>query len=449
MRFLTAILSFSLLVMVFEGAFAVLAPVAALAKTPVQLQAKLSQSLGVANQENRIFLQVHLEGLPLADSTPRAPVNVALVIDRSGSMAGQKLEQAKKAAIMAVNLLNRKDIVSVIAYSDRAEVVVPATRLTDKADVIDRIRRLNSRGMTALYAGVSRGAEELRKFFKREQVNRIVLLSDGLANIGPRTPEALGELGQKLGQEGISVTTIGLGLGYNEDLMAKLAYNSDGNHAFVEHATDLVRIFREEFGDVLSIVAQGLDVTITCHGGVRPVRVLGRRAEIDGNRISFRLNQLYGGQEKYVVVELEVPPYQAGERLTIADVAVTYLSMADKEQDTARQSVELAFTHSRTEAENSIDKKVMAAVVNQIAIERNEMAVKLRDKGRTRQAVQTLKENAAYLRQQAKRLQAPALEKLAQENEKDAAAMTRRSEWNRTRKSMKYKQFKGKMQQKY
>src|SRR5690606_19740815 len=138
-----------------------------------------------------------------------------------------------------------------------------------------------------------------------QRINRVILMSDGLANVGPSTPSELAELGRKLGGKGISVTTIGLGLGYNEDLMQKLALASDGNHAFAEKPSDLIEIFNSEFGDTLSIAAQEIEITIECRDGFRPKRVLGRQAEIDGKRIKIKLNQLTGGHERYLVVELE------------------------------------------------------------------------------------------------------------------------------------------------
>ena len=87
----------------------------------------------------------------------------------------------------------------------------------------------------------------------------------------PDSPAALGDLGASLGKSGISVTTIGLGLGYNEDLMVRLAEKSDGNHAFVENSRDLSRIFEYEFGDILSVVAQDVKIKINCLPGVKPV----------------------------------------------------------------------------------------------------------------------------------------------------------------------------------
>lgn len=232
----------------------------------VNLTAGYSKLLSeqVATSPITVPIKVSLFGEGEKSRSDRAPINVALVMDRSGSMSGEKLIHAKEAAISALSLLGSNDIVSIISYDDKPEVVVPATKLTDKEAVIRKISGITEGGSTALFAGVSRGAAELAKFREAGRINRIVLLSDGMANVGPSSPGELGDLGASLQKDGISVTTIGLGLGYNEDLMTNLARRSDGNHIFAERATDLASLFQKEFGGLLSVVAQNVLVTITC-----------------------------------------------------------------------------------------------------------------------------------------------------------------------------------------
>ncbi|MBN1685034.1 MAG: VWA domain-containing protein, partial [Spirochaetales bacterium] len=237
----------------------------------------------LAGRSNTTYLKISLTGFDIGVRNERTPVNVAIVLDRSGSMDGEKIVQAREAAKMAVELLGPRDIASIVTYSDTVTVLVPATRVTDRRYIMDKIDSIFADGSTALFAGVSKGADEILKFFDAQKVNRVILLSDGLANVGPDSPAALGDLGASLRKTGISVTTIGLGLGYNEDLMVRLAEKSDGNHAFVENSKDLSRIFEYEFGDILSVVAQDIEIEIRCGDGVRPVRVLGREAEIIGS----------------------------------------------------------------------------------------------------------------------------------------------------------------------
>ncbi len=417
----------------------------------VKVQAELGQGVLVPGKTDKLYLRVSLAGLAPESERKRPPVNVAIVIDRSGSMAGRKMEQAKEAAILALERLGPRDYASIVAYNHEVELIVPASRVAGVDEMAGDIARLRASGRTALYAGTREGIRQVRKHLSERRVNRVILLSDGLANVGPSRPEDLARLGREAVGDGISVTTIGLGLGYNEDLMAKLAYNSDGNHAFVEHADDLVRIFNQEFGDVLDVVAQDIVIEIECGDGFRPRRVLGRQAEIKGNHVRLRLNQIYGRQEKYVVVELE-PPHarKAGAAdASVAKVRVRYRAMADGKPYAVEDSAVVRYSRSIQEAEASINKKVMAAVATQIANERHERAVALRDKGRIKEAQQLLKDNAAYLDFSAQMYAAPALKELSKKNRADAAAIAKRSEWSKTRKAMRALQHKLSVQQKY
>jgi Ca-activated chloride channel family protein len=293
----------------------------------VRFGTSFSHPILLGGTQQTAFIKVDLTGFKIERESDRTPVNVAFVLDKSGSMGGQKMEQAIEATIMAIDHLSTGDVVSVIVYDSGARVLMPATEVTDKEAIRQRIRRLVAGGGTALYAGVLQGASQLREFLDPHRVNRVILLSDGQANEGPSTPYELGELGAALIKEGISVTTIGLGLGYNEDLMTQLALRSDGNHNFVENVDALATIFNQEFGDVLSVVAQDVRVTIDCEDGIRPVRVLGREAEINGQSVTVTLNQLYSEQEKYVLLEVATEPKVSGDEVEIAQVSMTYANM--------------------------------------------------------------------------------------------------------------------------
>lgn len=399
-----------------------------------QLDVNVSHPIAEANTVQRAYLQVELTGDEVAAST-RAPVNLAIVLDRSGSMMGDKLEEAKKAAIMALSMLGDQDIVSVVTYHSVVEVLVPATKLTDRDAVVQRIAQIRSDGSTALFGGVSKGASELKKFIDKERVNSLLLLSDGLANIGPQSPEELGELGRSLGRQGISVTTIGLGLDYNEDLMTKLAVRSEGNHFFVEDATRLELAFAKELQDLVSVDAQDVEVTVWFRSGIRPVRVLGREAQITGQSVRARMQQLFAGQSKYLLVEVELPTRPAGSSERIADIRVNYRNMK-----TGRTGVENAFAGIRYSANKELVKSatnrdVMIATVEQIAAERQELAIALRDAGKLAEAQAELQSNLSYLRSNANSLESDKLR-----NQADYQA--RNSEldeenWNRSRKSLK------------
>jgi len=401
----------------------------------IRVNAALATPVMLADKKQTAYLQVGLTGFHLKKENI-APINVALVIDKSGSMQGDKIRRAKKAANMAVNLLHKHDIISVISFDHRIEVLLPATKPTDKRTIHAAINRLRAGGSTALFSGVKKGAQEVRKFLEKDRVNRIILLSDGKANVGPDSPQELGNLGASLGKEGIAVTTLGLGLGYNEDLMAQLAEKSDGNHTLIENATDLARFFKSEFKNLFSVVATNVKVTITCAKGIRPVRVLGREADIQGQQIQITLNQLYSKHQKNLLLEIEVPSTKAGQKLTLAKVKTVYRNMVTNTTDSLTNQVTATFTTSAQLVIEKTNAAVMVTVLEQLALEKNELAIKLRDRGELKKARQVLLDNAARLKKQAKKYKSEALEKLSDLNRNDAQNL-RREDWRRQRKIMR------------
>ena len=413
---------------------------------PVRVETGLSHPVLPVGEQFTTYLRVSMTGEPMEKAGDRAPVNIALVLDKSGSMQGEKIRQAKDAAIMVVQRLQADDIVSVVTYDTNVRVVLPATKLTDKDSVIGRIQRIQAQGSTALFAGVSKGAAELRKFLSKDRVNRVILLSDGLANVGPSSPEALAELGTSLGAEGMTVSTIGLGMGYNEDLMLELAQRSDGNHVFAENPVDLARAFDAELGDVLTVAAQEVTVRIECAPGVRPVRVLGRDAVIGGRRVDVSLNQIYAKQMKYVLLELEVSAEaEAVSERRLAGVQVKYAAMTTGEAFESRNEVLARTVLSPAEVEASVDKTILAEAVRQIGVENTLAAIRLRDAGKEEEAVQTFQLNEKFLYQNAQQLESPELVKDSASNRK---LMSESWNWGRNRKAFKEVQNEVQQQQK-
>lgn len=378
-------------------------PGAACAAGPT-LVVSVGHPVTAADRSTTTWLKVALTGQAPDGQRGRTPVNVAFVIDRSGSMSGEKIRQARSAALAALDHLGPKDIVSVVIYDHVVNVLVPATKLTDRGAVERAIRGLETRGDTALFAGVARGAAEVRKFAGPGYVNRVVLLSDGLANVGPSTPGALGDLGASLGREGVGVTTIGLGAGYNEDLMTVLARRSDGTHYFAERASDLSTVFRYELGDLTSVAAQDLRVRVECADGVRPLRALGLDAWISGRVVTATMNQLYAGQERFVLIEVEVPARGA-----------------DGSFDVARAE----------------DGQVLADATLLLATERAHQAVLLRDEGRVEEARRLLIDNVRELEDGATRWKAPKLKAYKDKNQADADGVDDSANWNVQRKTMR------------
>jgi Ca-activated chloride channel homolog len=378
----------------------ILAAPVAHASDAITLDARLAQPVMKDGAAARNYLRVGLGGCRPEPAVSRTPVNVAFVIDRSGSMQGHRIAQAREAAVMAVSRLQANDIASVVIFDQAVDVLVPAQPVADANVFADLIRRVQVRGTTAIHAGVLAGAAEVRKFKDPGRLNRVVLLSDGQANVGPARPSDFDMVGRALLAEGISVSTIGLGLGYNEDLMLALARAADGNHAFARDPSDLITIFNREFNDVLASCAQTVAIDIELKPGVRAVRALSRDATIEGSKAQFRLNQIYAATEHYVLLEVEVDRdlAAAGEQ-ELGSVKVAYTQApsggAQALSKTLSAAIRGRFTSSEAEIKAGADDKVAEAVVEQVVLARSQQAIDLRDQGKYEEARQLLQQNAS------------------------------------------------------
>ena len=367
------------------------------AKTVV-CRVELDRPVLPADTEQTAVVKVALDAPEAPADTERPPVNLAVVLDRSGSMSGHKIEKAKQAAIEALRRLSARDVFSLVIYNHQVQTVVPAQSAGNVESIEARIRGIGASGNTALFGGVSQGAAEVRKNVdNRRYVHRILLLSDGLANVGPDSPADLGRLGAALIKEGISVTTVGVGTDYNEDLMTRLSQASDGNTYFAETGDDLPRIFSEELGDVLTIVAKKVILEIHCPAGLRPVRIIGREGSIRDNRVEIHLNQLYGGQQKFALIEVTVPPSTRDTSREVAVATCSYDNVFSQRRETASGRATARFTEDEKEVIASANKQVQVDYANNLTAIAKDKAIELADQGKKEEAVRVFDINASVL----------------------------------------------------
>ena len=415
----------------------------------VQLTSGLATPVLPANKSQNAYLKVSLTGFELESSQNRAPLNVAIVLDQSSSMSGTKIQQAKQAARMAIAQLDNNDIISIVTYDSTVNVLVSATKAGNKQEIYRQIDRIHARGNTALFAGTSKGGYEVRKFIDKERVNRVVLLSDGIANVGPSSPSELGQLGYALAKDGISVSTVGLGLGYNEDLMTQLADYSDGNHNFVENEADLARIFAQEFSLAKSVVAQDVDINISLNDGIVPLRIIGRDGDIIGNKVITRINQLYSRQESYVIIEVKVPSGKTGKKQEIAKISVAYDHMLTNKRLDLNDKVTVSFSDSTEEVKQSINTDAFQSAVRQVANEDRKQALILRDQGKSKEARQRLSRGSNFLQRAADYISSDSLRQESHSVKEEAKVIgtATSEEWRKKRKVLKEKSYKIEKQQ--
>ena len=413
------------------------------AAEPMRLTARLAQPVMKSGDGRTNYLRIGLNGCEPRRNADRTPVNVAFVIDRSGSMSGERIAQAREAAVMAVKRLNDDDIASVVIFDDKVDVPVPAQKVADQGYFIERIRQVDVRGNTAIFAGVNAGAAEVRKFKDAHRLNRVVLLSDGQANVGPSRPEDFADLGRKLLAEGISVSTVGLGADYNEDLMLQLARAADGNHAFASAPNDLIQIFNREFDDVLASCAQMVSIDVELKPGVRAVRALSRDGAIADGHARFQLNQVYAATEHYVLMEVAFDTASATDEREVGVVHVAYTAPDTGARQTLDAPIRARFSASDADVAASVDKTVMESVIEQTTRERAARAVALRDRGRTAEARALLSQNASEINAYVASNPSAALSEISKQYNGQLLMLAKPGAWNEQRKLLRQMDARG------
>jgi Ca-activated chloride channel family protein len=273
----------------------------------VELKAALSHAYVPAKAAKSIHARIQLRADDV-QAEARAPMNLAVVIDHSGSMSGGRLVQAKAAAHSLVDRLSEQDRLAVVSYGSRVTVNMDSVAVTpaNRELLHAAINSIKLHGSTNLEGGYLKGAGIVGQHPTDSSVNRVILLSDGHANIGARTPEALGKLAGEQLEKGISVSAMGIGLDYNEKLMAEMAAQGAGNYYFVEDEKKLAEIFKIEFKTLSNVVARNAKVEITVGPGVELIKVHGFAHEMHGDKAVINLGAFYARQQKDILVDLAV-----------------------------------------------------------------------------------------------------------------------------------------------
>ncbi len=264
--------------------------------------------------DGQVSVVVEVQGAAQALAGVRLPLNISLVIDRSGSMRGDKMAETREAARRLVDHLEATDTLSVVSYSDDVRVDLPAGRLNDehRTAALAAIAAIQPGGSTNLSAGLMRGHDEIARNLGPAQVNRVVLMSDGIANRGITDTGAVAAVAKREAQRGISVTTIGVGTDYNEDLMTALADNGSGNYYFVASAGAIPTVLSSELAKLKSTVALDARVELEIADGAELVQVYGYSFTREGDRVTIPLAELFAGQRRSIAIQLSVPALREG-----------------------------------------------------------------------------------------------------------------------------------------
>lgn len=348
-----------------------------------------------------LFIQVTLEaqdGLVV----DRAPYNLSIVIDRSGSMSGEKFLAAQAAADWLVDQLADGDRVSLVSYSSDVRLDVPSAEISDahRAHLHQAIASLYSGGGTFLSGGMETGAAEVLHHLDRERLNRVVLLSDGNANEGVTDTYTLTRRADILREQGVTMTTMGVGYDYNEDLMMAVATYGGGNYYFVERATSMAQVFGEELKMLGNTVVRDAIVELELPPGVQVQDVYGFPYEQQGQHLKVQMSGVSSGERRRLLMALNLPPQSQPGEVEVATGRVRFRNELSKADEVvAFKPLKVSYTADQQQVVASLN----TPVVEKVEAVRNAMArqeaMKQLDQGNAAAAQQVIQQRVAQSQQ--------------------------------------------------
>ncbi|HEX2369931.1 MAG TPA: VWA domain-containing protein [Acidimicrobiia bacterium] len=356
---------------------------------------KLDHSVLAVESEHTLHAMLELRA-PEAPAGKRPALRLALVIDRSASMAGEKLDTVKRSATFLHDRMGSEDSLAVVAFDDEVRLV--ASLGPTRPEVRQALEQIEAGGTTNLSGGWFKGLEQLRRV--SDGIRRVVLLTDGLANVGISDPERLAATARSAAELGVTTTTIGYGDGFQEELLTAMADAGRGRAYYAAGPDEAPGIFAKEFEGLASIQAQNLSVEIRPGPEVEGVSVLSDLPPIvvDGG-IQIELGDIYGGELRRLVFRLHVPAIaELGPRV-LGEAVIRWTSIGAKSVEMVQKTIPIGvnLVTSSEAGEVGPDLDVTEEVTVLSAVQARRVARDQADRGDIRGASAVLRESADQL----------------------------------------------------
>ncbi len=364
-----------ILTLVFFCSFAL-----ALAVVP---KAKLDKQMILKDKTDSIYLLLTFDVAKIKADNNRSSLNLSLVIDRSGSMSNKgKLQYAKKASKMIVDKLNSSDILSIIEYDGAVNILWPSSPVFSKKMINKRIDTLFPRGSTNLTGGMVKGADEVKKNYNQQKINRVILLSDGMANQGITSQYEINKIVSKYKSKGIAISTMGLGLSYNEDLMQSIAEYGGGKYYYIESPSQMNSIFAEEINTLFTTVAKDVKLEFKAQDFVKKMEVFEFKSTIQNNTTNIEMSDFFSEDNRMVLIKLDVEPKKLG-KIILGHLNLKYLDMAKNKPSGINFAIEVEVTDSQKLVNESLNIDVKSEVVMMETEREHKKYTKMYEEGNT------------------------------------------------------------------
>jgi len=383
----------------------------------MKLNTRLDCDLVAVESADELTLLVELTAPTPSTTEVRQPATLQVVLDRSGSMGGERLEGALKALLALVDRLDPKDNLGIVAFDDSVQIVVPAGPLTDKAAVKAAIRAIEAGGSTDLSAGYLRGLQEARRVAGPAGAT-LLLISDGHANAGVVDPAVLEKVAGEASSHRITTSTVGFGLGYDEVLLSALAKGGGGNELFAEEADSAVALISGEVSGLLEQVGQAASLRVTWTpfvSGARVVNDLPCAPLPDG--FVVELGSFYAGEVRRLLITLQIPGIAALGLAQVATLELTHVSLPDMVQHTETMPIHVNVVPGDQAAGRIRDPEVRSEALFQESQKAKRQSSRLLSQGRVQEASAMLRQTSDWLAGSLGDLPAPMQAELSKEAE--------------------------------
>jgi len=333
-----------------------------------------------------------------ASNMKRPPLNLAVVLDKSGSMNSEKkLDHTQKATRFLIDHLTTRDYLAIVAYSSDVEVIIPSGLVSSKMAIKHHLSEIEAGGMTNLSGGLFEGYSQVKKHFNKNSINRILLLSDGIANRGITRTESLLPYIKQYNTEDIGVSALGVGQDYNDELMIMLAENSWGNYYYIKNPEDIPDIFSQELTQLINLAIQNIRVTVQLAEGVQMMNSFGHTYTLPSkNNFEFRLGDLNFDDRGMLLLELSVPTGTQKNK-QVAEIKVNYNNVGSQKNMRDKKNLSVSFTQDLSLYKQSFNHDVEKYIILSRSIEELERVLESLDRGLFEQAIRNIRKTYASI----------------------------------------------------
>lgn len=332
-------------------------PPVAVVDGSIKMEGRLSHPL-ITPGRSDLFMTIDLSGVQVAGAQ-RLPVNLALVLDRSGSMSGEKLQQAKQAARQLVRQLQDSDRMAIIHYGSDVKMLPGMTATPGNRDRMAKyIDGIWDDGGTNIGSGLDAGRSQLLSNAREYKVNRIILISDGQPTEGLTDDRELTDLVRQIHAQGITVSSLGVGTDFNEDLMQAFASHGSGSYGYLHEASQLATIFQKDLRQAATTIARDVQLTVELPPGVELGEIYGYQWRQADRKVTVSLPDFSSGQIERVVARMTVTSGEVGKAMDVSNLALTYSDLVKNAQAEANAHLSAMVTNRREDVLAHQDKNV-------------------------------------------------------------------------------------------